>query len=61
MADSIATPAKTESAQPDFSHGLVDLCTGLSNAYLETLARSKRKRPPEGDRLLGAVRVRNLA
>jgi azurin len=27
MTDSIATPAKTESAQPDFSHGLLYLCT----------------------------------
>jgi hypothetical protein len=27
MADSIATSAKTESAQPDFSHGLLDFCT----------------------------------
>jgi hypothetical protein len=30
MADSIATPAKTESNQPDFSHGLLDFCTNLN-------------------------------
>jgi hypothetical protein len=27
MPDSIATPAKTESAQPDFSHGLLEFRT----------------------------------
>jgi hypothetical protein len=47
MQDSIATPAKMESAQPDFSHGLQDFCNtrkhllNKENTRFLTLARVK--------------------
>jgi hypothetical protein len=47
MADSIATSAKTESAQPDFSHGLLDLCPfGLAVCViLIVVQRARTARP----------------